>query len=164
MSPLEVGSIVQIPRNQFGPIWSKLNPSVGPCFLTVACILSSPFGSFLLLLSEPIDFPSKMVPCRLVLDSQLKAVGPIYGSRPIGLLYFIGPSSKAALISVEITFDTLKWLKNFRVRVSCSLARSLGSRSLPFVPVCASRSWHFLFLSGFEKHCWRRSRTVSSKL
>jgi hypothetical protein len=32
------------------------------------------------------------------------------------------------------------------------------------VPVCASRSCLFLFLSGFEKHCWRRSRSVSSKL
>jgi hypothetical protein len=72
----------------------------------------------------------------MVLDSHLKAMGPIYGSRPIGLLYFIGPSSKAALISVEITFDSLKWLKNIRVRVSCSLARSLGSRALAPSPSC----------------------------
>jgi hypothetical protein len=58
--------------------------------------------SFLALVfgSEPIDFPSKMVPCTFcisichfwVLDHhRLKVRGPIYGSHPIGLLYFIGP-------------------------------------------------------------------------
>jgi hypothetical protein len=31
LGPLSMGSIVQIPRNQFGLIWSKLNPWVEPC-------------------------------------------------------------------------------------------------------------------------------------
>jgi hypothetical protein len=31
------------------------------------------------------------------MDPDLKAVGPFYGPYPIGLLYFIGPSSKVAL-------------------------------------------------------------------
>jgi hypothetical protein len=47
-----MGSWVRILRNQFGHIWSKLNPWVGPCLGTLACILvlqimSSPFRFFL---------------------------------------------------------------------------------------------------------------------
>jgi hypothetical protein len=50
-----------------------------------------------LLGSESIDFPSKMVQRltsishSLILDPNLKATGPIYGSQPIVLLYSIGP-------------------------------------------------------------------------
>jgi hypothetical protein len=65
-------------------------------------IMSSPFELFFLFFgSEPIDFHSKMVPCRFSLNFatfwsftlNLKATGPIYGFHPIGLLYFIGPLS-----------------------------------------------------------------------
>ncbi len=59
--------------------------------------------SFLLLFLgfEPIDFPSEMVTCKfsldfchfLVLVARLKAMDPIYGCHPTGLLYFIGPST-----------------------------------------------------------------------
>jgi hypothetical protein len=70
---------------------------------TLACILvvqiiSSPLSS-LFFWFEPIDPPSRKW-CHvglasichfLVLDPHLKAMGSIYGSQPIGLLYFIGP-------------------------------------------------------------------------
>jgi hypothetical protein len=53
--------------------------------------MSSFFGS------EPNDIPYKMVPCiGLALICHflvLKAMGPIYGSQLIGLVYFIGPWS-----------------------------------------------------------------------
>jgi hypothetical protein len=47
----------------------------------------------------------------LVLDPHLKGMGPIYGSPPIGLLYFIGPSSKVALI--------ITWLPQQQWWVTC---------------------------------------------
>jgi len=65
---------------------------------------------FYLFRSKPSDFPSKMVHvgiawiCHfLVLDSHLKAMGPIYGSCPLGLLHLfyrtkdLGPSPKVTL-------------------------------------------------------------------
>jgi len=37
----------------------------------------------------------------LVLDPHLKAIGLIYGSHPIGLLYFIGPWKVALIVDVD---------------------------------------------------------------
>jgi hypothetical protein len=43
LGPLSMGgSNVQIPRNQFGLIWSKLNPWVGPFLLNPSLHLGSP--------------------------------------------------------------------------------------------------------------------------
>ncbi len=58
--------------------------------------------------SKPIDFLFKMVPCNFSLDlplvglgSSSMAVGPIYGSQPIGFVLFhwtldLGPSCKVS--------------------------------------------------------------------
>jgi len=70
---------------------------------TIACILvlqimSSPFELFFFLVSNQLIFSPKWQHVHLVsicyfliLDPCLKAMGPIYGSYPIKLLYFIGP-------------------------------------------------------------------------
>jgi hypothetical protein len=90
-------------QNSEEPIWTNLKQTESLNWTmpwTLACILvlqimSSPFRS-LKNKSEPIDFPSKMVQCRSsqichFLDLHLKVMAPIYGSEPIGLLYFNGP-------------------------------------------------------------------------
>jgi hypothetical protein len=75
----------------------------------------------------------------LILDRCSTVVGPIYGSHPIGLLYFIGPSSKLAL-KLHLVFTSRK--KRSRLwEVSFKNHRRV--LSLPF--------YLFLFL-GF---CWR---------
>ncbi len=92
---------VQIPRNQFGFIWSKLNPyqfgffeanwiltnldslkQIKSLGWTLACILvlqiiSSPFFfKNSIFWFQPIDFSFKMVPCKFSHDLPLFGLGP----------------------------------------------------------------------------------------
>jgi hypothetical protein len=77
---LDGGNQYPICRNQFRLIWSKLNPWVRPClgpelvcwFFKSWALLFSSFVAF-----KPIDFPSKMVPCRLSLDFSLFGHGSL---------------------------------------------------------------------------------------
>jgi hypothetical protein len=83
------GSKVQIPRNQFGLIWSKLNPWFGPC-LGPACILILQIMNFplsSLFWCEPIDFPSKMEPCRCRLDLPVLGLAPSFKRRGSNLWF-----------------------------------------------------------------------------
>jgi hypothetical protein len=68
-------SKVQILRNRFGLIRSKLNPWVGPY---LASWFSKPWALLwaqIFLGSKPIDFPFKMVPCKFSLDLPLVGLG-----------------------------------------------------------------------------------------
>jgi hypothetical protein len=105
-------SSVQIPRNQFGLIWSKLNPWVGHY---LGPKLASWFSKSWALLwghlfgSEPIDFPPKIVPC-ISFNLPLFGFGPSskgqglhlwLSANRIALFHWtsdLGPSSKVALI------------------------------------------------------------------
>jgi hypothetical protein len=67
-----MGSRVQILRNQFPLIWSKLDPWVGPMSLH----LGSPNHELFFFGSKPIDFPTKMEPCSFSLDLPLLVLYP----------------------------------------------------------------------------------------
>jgi hypothetical protein len=78
--------------------------------------LGSPNHELFFLWSKPIDFPTKMEPCSfgldlplLVLDPHLKAVGPIYGSQLIGLVYFIGPCNLDPHLKWPLGFYVGEW-------------------------------------------------------
>ncbi len=117
------GSRFQIPLNQFGLIWSKLNPWVAWIQLEARLKLDpslnlgssndehSFFSFFFPFRFEPIDFPSKMVPWRFSLYLPLfgfEASSNGHGSNlwlssnRITLFHWtlnLGPSSKVALRS-----------------------------------------------------------------
>jgi hypothetical protein len=83
-----MGSRLQIPRNQFGLIWSKLNPQVWPCLRLLGAQLGSSNhelffelffwkGSNQLIL---VHIGLALNCLFLMLNPHLKAMGPIYGS------------------------------------------------------------------------------------
>jgi len=112
LRPTLDGSGVQIPRNQFGLIWSKLNPLSWILALHLdssyheLSFLSSFFGF------EPIDFPSKMVPCKLSLNL------PLFG---------FGPSSKIALRWIEDLLSDLIEKSHVHLTSSTKIQRILTS-------------------------------------
>jgi hypothetical protein len=65
--------------NSWEPIWTHLKQIFESLSWTIACIWVFQFMSFPFELffwgSEPIDFPSKMVPCRFSLDLPLFGLG-----------------------------------------------------------------------------------------
>jgi hypothetical protein len=104
-------SRVQIPLNQFGLIWSKLNPALDLAWILVLQMMSTPFLFSFFFRFEPIDFPSKMVPWRFSLYLPLFGFEPSskghgsnlwLSSNRITLFHWtlnLGPSSKVALRS-----------------------------------------------------------------
>jgi hypothetical protein len=109
---LDDGSRVQIPRNQFGLIWSKIESLSWTLIWILACILilhimSSPFQAHFFGF-EPIDFPSKKVPCKFSIHLSLFGLGPSskgsgsnlwLSSNRIALFHWtldLGPSPKVA--------------------------------------------------------------------
>jgi len=70
--------------DEFGFIWNKLNPWVGPS-------LGPQIGPQLIFPPKWCHVNVASICHFLVLDRHLNAVGPIYASQSIGLLYFIAP-------------------------------------------------------------------------
>jgi hypothetical protein len=158
------GSRVQISRNQFGLIWSKLSPWVyRPCLggPSLASWFSNSWAHFLIWtnwfsLQKCCHAFSLDLPL-LVLDPHLKAVGPIYGSPPIRLLYFIGPWtldlgpwSKVALTAFCTTKKNISSLVFHRVLTGCQ-------RRLP-----AKHSWSVTQWHGETFHSGTNTHKVSS--
>jgi hypothetical protein len=144
------GSRVQISRNQFGLIWSKLSPWVyRPCLggPSLASWFSNSWAHFLIWtnwfsLQKCCHAFSLDLPL-LVWDPHLKAAGPIYGSPPIRLLYFIGPLtldlgpwSKVALTAFCTTKKNISSSVFHRVLTGCQ--KDASSKALM---KCYSMTW-----------------------
>ncbi len=121
------GSRVQIPRNQFGLIWSKLNPWVGSSLGSQNHELSLSFKPFLFW-SKPIDFTSKMMSRMFSLDLPLFGLGPSSkdeGFNRIALFnWTLDLSSKAA-----IQKEGHKWTHHWTTRLLLPSRPCLSSQS-----------------------------------
>jgi hypothetical protein len=76
----KMGSKVQISRNQFGLIWANWILELNSSSLLASWFSKSwaLLGSHFFLGSKPIDFPSKMVPCRFSLNLPIFGRGPSF--------------------------------------------------------------------------------------
>jgi hypothetical protein len=96
----EQGSRVQFPRNQFGLIWSKLNPWVGLYLLVPSLILGSPnkelsFELCFLLQTNWFSLRKIMPCCRFSLNL------PLFG---------LGPSSKGLGTNFKLSTIKIAWI------------------------------------------------------
>ncbi len=92
------GSRVQFPRNQFGLIWSKLNPWVGVSLGPQPDSWFSKSGALLLALlfgPNQLIFPPKQVPCRFSLNLSL---------------FGLGPSSKGLCTNLKLSTNNFVWI------------------------------------------------------
>jgi hypothetical protein len=157
-----MGDLVQIPRNQFGVIWSRLNPWVGSCLGPWLAPLS--FKSWALQFSsfcgfKLIDFPSQMVTlyvlasfCHfLVLDPHLKAIGLILwlSSNRIALFHWtldLEHSCKAGHNTVIGQLWPVRWIINQFWRFQKNNVPLYCTRFSIFLPKkkCSLEKKHFI--------------------